>query len=260
MEALRIVVDGGRDRHRWRYSATFFHGAESRQVSLMTDGPETDAAGGQGAVLLELDASAVAAAPVLGHHPGEFVDPISGTVRRIARPQDWIAMSASSVTINVVLFNALKPFDHVLDDGTSTSQIVASLTDELAANWTGPKQVARQPTSTPVAAVSVRGNRFRALVWCDSMLISAADPVATALQLMIAGFSAKAASQHVKPNQRALENALEVLRPEVRETYVPNEKAYIAEAEREHARQAHETFEAKRQKLNTMRRPYRLQR
>lgn len=206
------------------------------------------------AQVIQLDAAAVAATPVLGYHFGEFVvataDPGQSVVRE-PMPQRWITSSATSVEIDVEFFHELKPFDALLGDGATTSTLVESVSDELAGNWTLPTVAAEQlGSAAAITGVSVAGRGFASLVWADGLIISAFEPFATTIQLLIKGFSEQARHEHVHADRQKLQSALDLLPPEVRREYVPDAETYLTEAATE---MYHKTAMERQRRLKDLR-------
>jgi hypothetical protein len=182
------------------------------------------------AELMTFSAAEFSHVPVLGYRLRESHRENADSVPYVPAPQRWMAVTTSKVIIDVPQFDRCKPFAQLLDDA-STSEIVKSASAELAANWQDHQEaIAKLKPKPKGIAVAVRGNAFQALVWAHGALISAAGPVATALKLLIADFSLETRARLVLAQPSALEKALNVFQPDVRDHYIPDADEYVAQA------------------------------
>lgn len=201
----------------------------------MTDKAESTASG-TAVHPIEMDAAAVAAAPVLGYEIGEPVRPgdVTTSPRQLRQHRRWIVSTTSPVTIDIELFAEWTPFDALLFDGATTSTEVSSLGDELGKHWTISTRLSTQLDSAPpIPAVSVVGGGVTALVWADGMIIGATEPLATALNLLIEDFSQQARRAYVYADRRKLQDALDVLPADVKARHVPDADNYLTQADHE---------------------------
>lgn len=213
----------------------------------MTDAATESGGGDAVAEVIKFSADGVSQAPVLGYRLRVSHSVSSDSEQRVPMMQRWIVKTSSAVTIDVHLFHRCRPFDELLGDRVSTSEVVPSAAAELADNWTIPEEIRAQLQPEPAGmAVLVCGTNFKALVWADGMLISAVGPVATGLKLLIANFSPEARSENVKAEPDILKEALDVFLPEVRNQYISHENDYMAQA-------YHEVFEERQAKLRRRR-------
>lgn len=191
------------------------------------------------ALAIELDAAAVAAAPMLGYQIGELIldDDSTGSIKHLRLLQPWIESEKTAITIDVELFGECSPFDTLLGTDATTSAFVPSFSDalaDLATLWDiSPELHDQVQSSTPSDALFVFGGGIEALVWPDGMVIGTYEPFATALKLLIAGFSEQARRTYVYANAPALKAALDLLPAEVKANYFPEASKYSEQARRE---------------------------
>jgi len=205
---------------------------------------------------LELDAAAVAAAPLLGYRVVELAGPDDGNntegVRQLRVPASWIETENSPVTIDVKLFWEGRPLDDLLVKGSEASAFVPSLSEALAdfgGRWAISSQLHdRVRSSPPIEALLVDGGDAEALVWREGMVIGAHEPLATTLKLLIADFSEAARRTYVYAKPQSLESALRLLPDDVRSRYVPGAAGFYQQALRE----SHERTVEKQRRLKAI--------
>jgi len=207
-----------------------------------TDGGDPVAAdeGAAAITIIDLDASAVAAAPFLGHRIGEFAAVPGQPPQRVPVKREWIPPAAlGEVFIDVDEFAERAPFDEILGDGATTSTPVASVAELLGRSGEGPS----------TRGIEVQGPGLAVVVWAQGMRIIAVDPVGAALKLLVNNFSEQA-RQGAGANPDALQAALDVLPAAVKGEYVPDADSYLYQARTERAQRLHaQTFE-RQQRIN----------
>jgi hypothetical protein len=189
---------------------------------------------------LEFDAAEVAEAPLLGYRIVELAGPgdssPGGEEWQLRVSQPWIETENDPVTISIGLFAACRPLHGLLIKAPEASGFVASLPDALAAfgsRWAISSRLQDRASSSASAALAVDGGDAEALVWREGMVIGASEPLATALRLLMAGFSAEARRAHVQAQPLLLWSALRLLPGDVKSLYVPGADDFMQQAESE---------------------------
>lgn len=192
------------------------------------------------AAALELDAPAVAAAPIVGYRIDQVSAPGDGsssqTARRLQVSQPWIEKENSPVTIDTGLFAVCQPLGWLFASGPTASGVFAPISDALAdfgCRWALSSELRARANSCASSGLVLFAGDAEALVWREGIAIGAYEPLETALRLLMAGFSEQARRAHVYAQPTLLQTALRLLPEHVKSLYVPEAQDYIDQAERE---------------------------
>lgn len=203
---------------------------------------------------IELDATAVARAPVLGYKMIDLARPDDDnktmTVPQLMRPQPWIETENTPVTIDLKRFLRDNPLNDLMATGTAVSVVAPSLSEALAdfvGRWAISSQLRDRVHSSTVKALLIDGGDAEAIVWREGMVIGAHEPLATTLQLLIGNFSEAARRTFVYAKPQSLAIALRLLPDDVKSRYVPEATSFYDQAIRE----LHECTVKKQRRLNT---------
>jgi hypothetical protein len=195
---------------------------------------------------LELDAEAVSGSPLLGYRIVEVTWPDEDSADEVRRQlrlyQPWIETQNIPVTIDIDKFWALHPLTDLLVDGSEASGFVTSVSDALAdfaGRWAISSQLHDRVGSSSSEGLAIVGANAEVLVWREGMVIGAQEPFATALKLLVAGFSEAARQKYVYSNPQLLTSALALLPDEVKSRYVSGADSFIDQAQREYDAEAH---------------------
>jgi hypothetical protein len=195
---------------------------------------------------LELDAGAVAAAPLLGYRVVEVAG-YGGL--RVSQP--WIEIENDPVTIDLELFSGCRPLDGLLVDGSVGPGLATSVSGALADfrdRWAISSQLHDHVSLVAGEALVVDGGDAEVLVWGEGMLVGAHEPLATTLRLLMANFCEAARQKYVYARPQLLKSALSLLPDDVKSRYVPEASDFMEQALRE----MHELVVRKQRRLKEL--------